>query len=557
MNKKMLPIGISDFKTLIERNYYYADKSLLIKELLDSGAAATLIPRPRRFGKTLNLSLLQYFFEKTDESNAHLFKDMAIAKHSKCMEHQGKYPVIFMTFKDVKVSSWSECWDAIKKIISAEFKRHDYLLESNIFKGNEKVSFQEICNETAQLVHYSSSLVDLSAYLIRFYKQKPIILIDEYDAPIHAGYLNNYYDQVVGFIRNFLSGGLKDNSNLQFAVMTGILRIAKESIFSGLNNLKVCSLRDERYSDKFGLTEAEVKKIVETYHPTIALDDVRDWYDGYMSGSIKMYNPWSIINFADTGNLDPYWVNTSDNVLIKQIIASSSVTFKKDCELLLAGKAVKQEIRDDVAFPEIKTNAETLWSFLFLCGYVTFDTVIREDVSRFSHFSIPNKEVFYLYRTIIKKWLEEALSLATYQLMLSHLTSGNTVDFKKMFKRFAQESLSSFDVGGKEPEKFYHALVLGMFANLHTTHIIKSNRESGFGRYDVMLIPHDKTKHGIVIEFKKVDIDDNETLETAAQNALKQIADKKYVTELETLCIKQIIKLAIVFEGKDVLVLEG
>jgi len=555
MNKKKLPIGISDFKKLIEGDYYYIDKSLLIKELLDSGTAATLIPRPRRFGKTLNLSMIRYFFEKTEESNVHLFKDLAIAKYSQCMEHQGRYPVIFLTFKDVKVDTWEKCWNAIKKNISAEFKRHDYLLLGNIFKSNEKHLFQKICDGSAQLIDYSFALLNLSEYLARFYKQSPIILIDEYDAPIHAGYLNNYYKDVIEFLRNFLSGGLKDNSNLAFGMLTGILRVSKENIFSGLNNLEICSLIHDSYADKFGLIEAEVKTIVSMYQPNTNIDDVRAWYDGYNIGKVKIYNPWSIINFAKMGRTIPYWINTSDNAIVKSIISGSSARDKERIESLMNGIKITININENIVFQELSNRPETLWNFLLFTGYLTFENLRQEDLFEYADLCIPNNEVKSLYKSIILDWFSTTIGMDLYQLMLMQLTSGNTDDFKENFYNIVEQSLSTFDVGGKEPEKFYHALVLGMLASLNVTHAIKSNRESGFGRYDVMLIPHDKNKLGIIIEFKKVK--KGETLKSSAQNALKQIEDKKYATELEAFGIKQIVKLAIVFKGKAVLVLEG
>ena len=555
--KQKLPIGISDFKILREGGYYYIDKSLLIKELLDGGSAATLIPRPRRFGKTLNLSMLRYFFEKTQQSNAHLFKDLEIAKHADCMAHQGQYPVIFLTFKDVKVASWDKCWEAIKKNISNEFNRHDYLLTSTIFKSNEKDIFQEICNGSAQLIDYSSALINLSEYLARYHNKRTIILIDEYDAPIHAGFLNNYYTDVIEFLRNFLSGGLKDNSNLAFGMLTGILRVSKENIFSGLNNLKVCSLLSKSYDNKFGLVQEEVEQIVSLFQPGYAMDDIRAWYDGYNIGNAKIYNPWSILNFVDTGNLASHWVNTSDNAFIKSIIANASADAKEEIEQLMIGQRLSKRVDENIIFQDIEKKPDALWNFLLFTGYLTFGSYGLKGVTPYADFFIPNNEILYLYQSIIHGWFGEHINTKNYQQMLNQLISGNAIEFQKLFKRFVLESLSAFDVGGNEPEKFYHALVLGMLVSLHETHTIKSNRESGLGRYDVMLIPHDTNKYGIIIEFKKVDDYENETLETAAQNALKQIEDKKYATELEQLGIMHMVKLAIVFEGKETLVVEG
>ena len=555
--KQKLPIGISDFKKLIEGNYYYIDKSLLIKELLDGGTEATLIPRPRRFGKTLNLSMLRYFFEKTKQSNAHLFKDLEIAKHDSCMAGQGQYPVIFLTFKDVKVSNWNECWNTLKTLIIEECQRHRYVLEGDILDEHQKNTFKELLNQNAQTNIYANMLKNLSDILTHYYSKKTIILIDEYDAPIHAGYLNNYYKDVIEFMRNFLSGGLKDNSHLEFAVLSGILRVSRESIFSGLNNLEVCSMLSHAYDEKFGLVQEEVEAILKQYQPTCNINDIRAWYDGYNIGIAKIYNPWSILNFAKTGRLEPHWVNTSDNAIIQSIIANGSVDFKEDVEKLMSWKKLTKPINENIIFQEVDVSSNALWNFLFFTGYLTVNNICTKNFVMYADFFIPNNEIMSLYNSIIIEWFAQNVSLKNYQQMLTQLTNANTTEFKKIFKQFTQQSLSFFDVGGSEPEKFYHALVLGMLVSLHDTHAIKSNRESGLGRYDVMLIPHDKNKCGIIIEFKKIDVDENETLTTAAQNALKQIEDKKYATELEQLGITRILKLAIIFEGKETLVVEG
>jgi len=557
MNKKALSIGIVDFKEIIEENYYYVDKSLLIKELLDGGTKATLIPRPRRFGKTINLSMLKYFFEKTEKSNAHLFKDLAIVQHTDCMAHQGQSPVIFLTFKDVKVGTWDKCWEKIKKLISFEYGRHEYILETSILSVKEKEDFASIINEKDNQSLYENSVLNLSVYLTRYHNKQTIILIDEYDAPIHAGYLNNYYSQVIEFMRNFLSAGLKDNSNLAFGVLTGILRIAKESIFSGLNNLEVCSMLSEHYADKFGLLEDEVKNLIAYYCPTVDINEVRAWYDGYNVGTKRIYNPWSVINFAKNKKFDPYWVNTSDNALIKSIIAQSPRDAKEDIESLIAGKKISVQINENIVFQDMEKDACAIWNFFLFTGYLTCDNVRTEELIKYADVAVPNNEVMSLYKTIILDWFSKSVGLRSYQQMLAKLTSGDIENFKEYFYDVIERSLSLFDVSGKEPERFYHALVLGMLVSLDLTHIIKSNRESGVGRYDVMIIPRDVSKFGIIIEFKKVSKIRKETLATAAQNALKQIDDRKYASELEQLGIKKILKLAIVFEGKEVLVEQG
>jgi hypothetical protein len=564
--KKALPIGISDFKKIISEDYYFIDKSLFIKELLEYRSSVTLIPRPRRFGKTINLSMLQYFFEKpvpnpmeeTKNSNRALFNNLKISQYPDVMEHQGKYPVIFITFKDIKQSSWRDCYDKIKQIIGNEFRRHNYLLDSKILDEAQKQKFQAIIDCTASNASYENSLKDLSEYLAKYHNQKPIILIDEYDSPVHAAFIQNYYDSTISFFRGFLCGCLKDNSYLQFSVITGILRIAKESIFSGLNNLNVCTLLSPEYSDKFGLTESEVKKILEYYKITESVetvDKVKKWYDGYATLKVaNLYNPWSIINFVAKDNIfSDYWINTSSNDIVKDLVQAGGASLKIEFEKLLSSQTTTQEINETIVFQSLKSNTNTVWNFLLATGYLTFRRTWLDETRLKAELAIPNLEVKHFYETTILNWFLHESEGSDYTQMLARLTSGDVSEFKKIFKNLVLNCLSYFDASGKMQEKFYHALVLGMLVSLGKTHQIKSNRESGYGRYDIMLIPIDINKYGIVIEFKKVDPED-ETLETAADKALKQIEDKNYTAELESLGIKKILKLGIAFEGKKVLI---
>jgi len=568
-NKKSISVGISDFKMLVREGCYFIDKSLLIKELLGHKTAVTLIPRPRRFGKTLNISMLRYFFEKSgfqdsilksESSNRHLFKDLAIEKYPECMDHQGQYPVIWVTFKDVKTSTWELCYRGIQEIVASEFSRHRYLLDSEALDLLQKNNFAAILDKRADEILYRRALLNLSEYLAKHYQKRAILLIDEYDTPIHASFVNNYYAKSMEFFRDFFGAGLKDNSNLEFGFLTGILRIAKESIFSGINNLRVCSLTDDRYADKFGFLEQEVKTILDYFGLENSLDDVRRWYDGYQSGMHKVYNPWSIINLVDQkGKLQSYWVNTSDNMLIKTLLQQSGPGVKEDFELIIQGKAITKIINENVVMPEVYLDDNALWNFLFMSGYLTFENY-RADSSLEGQFlaelKTPNAEVAFVYNTQIQSWFGGSEdSFRVYQRMLQNLIVGNVDDFRELFEIFSLETISSFDIGGKKPEKFYHGLVLGMLASLRDTHEIKSNRESGWGRYDVSVIPKDKKQPGIIIEFKTVSRIKKETLETAAKDALKQIEDRQYEAELRVRGIKKIIKLGIAFEGKESLVL--
>ncbi len=555
--KKRLPIGLSDFKRLIEDNYYYIDKTMLVKEILDNGATVTLIPRPRRFGKTLNMSMLRYFFEKPVEDlpSTHIFNGLKITTHQDAMDLQGQYPVIFLSLKFTAPSTWESCLTLIKQLIADEFRRHKYLLDSDLLDVSQKQNYQNIIEGTANQDHYVLSLKTLSEYLEKYHKQKPIILIDEYDVPIHGGYMNGYYKEVVSFIKSFFGNGMKDNLHLNFAVITGVLRVAKESIFTGMNNLEVCDFPNHAYADKFGLLEDEVKEILKYYELEDNLDEVRDWYNGYTSGKFKVYNPWSIINLVKQGGkLVPYWVNTGSTDIIKDIIRTGTKDLKNDLNILMSGGKITKPLCHDIVYSEIFSNDDALWNFLFFTGYLTFqdDRMINNVLS--TDFFIPNQEIKTSYFTTISTWFKTD-STRIYNEILQNLIAGNVERFAELFTKFVMNSFSFFDVGGDEPERFYHAFVLGMVVSLSSTYEIRSNRESGTGYYDVMLIPKDRNKYGIIMEFKNVNTYRKETIEEAAQRAMDQIITKKYDTELHALGIKKIVQLGIAFEGKQVFIL--
>lgn len=547
---KKIPIGISDFEEIIEKKFYYVDKTLLIDSVLNAGSKAILVPRPRRFGKTLNMSMLQYFFEKKDGSKAHLFEKLAIHESPSCMQHQGHYPVIFLTFKALKHDTWIGCNNSLIGLIIQEYRRHIYVLQSDLLLASEKHDFNAILERNATSDVYESALKHLTHYLYKYYGVKPIILIDEYDTPIHAGYIHGYYNNIIMFMRNFLGEGLKDNNNLEFAVMTGILRVAKESIFSGLNNLQVCSLIDEPNSTMFGFTESEVATMLEYYSLSASTDQVRTWYNGYRIGSIKLYNPWSINNFVNNqGVIRTYWVNTSSNDLIRQLIATGAPEIKQEFEYLMTGTAVRKRINDNINFQQLESDTTTIWNFLLMSGYLTFDNLLLEDLLWYADVRIPNKEVMALFFDMITQWFGTS-SDSTYNQLLKNLVKGNIEEFKNHFYEFVESSFSVFDVTNKDPERFYHAFVLGMVASLQGQYDIKSNRESGFGRYDVILIPRDKSNFGVIFEFKKVNTRIHETLEQAADRAITQIKDKRYSTQLRDRGIANIIELGIAFKGK-------
>lgn len=554
---KKIPIGVSDFKEIIDENYYFIDKSLFIKEVIEDGSKVILIPRPRRFGKTINMSVLKYFFEKTYEDNSFLFKELNIYKHKNTMEKQGKYPVIYLTFKDEKYLHWKDCKSGIKFVIGSEFKRHDYLLESSVMNDEEKRIYKDIMNLKAEDIYYHKSLLSLTMYLWKYYKENAVILIDEYDVPIQSGYTSGYYEDVISFMRNFLSGGLKDNIYLEKGILTGILRVAKESIFSGLNNLNVCSILKNKYSSYFGFLEDEVESVLKYYKVEFKLDEIKNWYNGYVFGENVIYNPWSILNYVNNwqDGLQPYWINTSSNDLVKKLITKGGQQLKNELEDLIQSKNITKEINENIEMKEIDKSTENVWSFLLLSGYLKAVKKNRKADGRLvCDLAIPNLEVKYLYNEIIMSWFKENRNNDQFNLMLNSLIKGDIETFDDIFADYVNKSVSYFDIGD-ESESFYHAFVLGILVSLSDSYRVKSNRESGYGRYDIMIIPNDIEKIGIIIEFKKVNKRRKENLNTAAQNALNQIKNMNYKQELLELGVKNIIEIGIAFEGKNVMVL--
>ena len=553
---KNIPIGISDFKEIINEDYYYVDKTLLIKELHESTGSVILIPRPRRFGKTLNLSMVKYFFEKTEADTSALFAKTAIWQHEEYRKLQGTLPVISLTFKDVKEENWENCYKKLVSIISKTFEYHQAVLEKKLSE-HQRNYYRAIIERRADEVAYHESLSFLSKLLYEAYNEKVIILIDEYDAPIHAGYAHDYYKQVTQFMRSLLTSVLKDNTYLKRGILTGILRTAKEGIFSGLNNLKVYSLLNKTFQDKFGFTQQEVTQLVSDYDLSESLPEIQEWYNGYTFGSMRMYNPWSLLMcMSEEGALLPYWVNTSDNQIIKKIIASSGVEVKTDLELLLDDQAITKVIDETLLFPGIENNAQAVWSLLLFSGYLTFTSCDLKEGIISCNLIIPNKEIRLLYRMLIKDIFQATLKTEINKQLLQALKQGDVALFSQLLQEFVINSISMFDLPNDEPEKSYHLFVLGLLVTLLDTYYVKSNRESGYGRYDIMLIPHDKNQFGFIVEFKKVSTYLKETLEIAAQRALEQVITKEYAAELKALGIKKIKALGIAFQGKNILVLD-
>ncbi|MGL5615118.1 MAG: AAA family ATPase [Sarcina sp.] len=555
---KRISLGTSDFKEIIDNNYYFIDKTLIIKEFLEDSGKIILLPRPRRFGKTFNISIIKYFLENSKEDMSYLFKGTKIEKDSEIMEKQGSYPIIYMSFKDERHNNFDIFIESMRKQISSIYKKF-YFLENSLSFQSDKRYFERILDENSTIQDLEISLFKLSEYLNTYFNKKIIILIDEYDTPIHHSHFASYYDDMIGFMRNFLSSALKDNINLEKAMLTGILRIAKESIFSGLNNLSVYSLLSNQYSDKFGFTEKETFELLNYYKLENKINDFKNWYNGYLFGNTVIYNPWSVLSYINQSEREfiPYWINTSENSIIKTLLAEGSEEIKVSLETLYNGGYIESEINEDIVMSDLSTGKNNLWSFLLLSGYLK---PIEKNLIRHKFIyklAIPNYEITYLYESIIEKWFSESLIESEYNNMLKALTMGDIKNFSKLFKRSVLTSFSYFDVKGKDPEKVYHAFVLGMLISLNGTHEVRSNRESGIGRYDVVVLPKNINKPGIIFEFKRYDKDDDESIDEIIDEALLQIEEMKYDTELKARGIKNIIKLAVIFNGKEVHIKQG
>lgn len=559
-SQKNIQVGTSDFKTLIEGNSYFVDKSLLIKEFIENGAPIILTPRPRRFGKTLNLSMLRYFFDiRTKEETKELFKDLKIEAEKEIMKLQGEYPVIFITFKNEKYLSYEDFKDGLMFLMSTLYNEHDYLLESDKLSNIDKQDYLEMMEKKASIAALCNGISSLMRYMNKHYGRKVMLFIDEYDVPIQEGYIRGYYDNMIVLIRNLLTAALKDNPYVEKSLITGILRVAKESIFSGLNNLEVNTILRYNFNDKFGFTENEVMDLVNYYEDRENIESIKKWYNGYVFGGEVVYNPWSVLNYLKNvkEGFMPYWINSSSNDLIKRILIKGDKNIKVELEELIAGNSINKQIDDTIVMAEVEDSNQNIWSFLTMSGYLK--PVKTENIEGILHceLKIPNKEVSIFYKKLIEKWFQETITNQKYELMLNMLITGEIEIFAGLFEEFVLNNLSYFDASGKEPEKVYHAFVLGMLVSLSENYEVKSNKESGYGRYDVMIIPKDVAKLGIIIEFKKIDEFLKLNIDEGTEAALKQIEEMKYEQELVQRGVKNIIKLAVVFKGKEVKITQG
>ncbi len=547
--KKPLPIGVSDFK-VATTNYYYVDKTLMIRDFLDKKPMVSLFTRPRRFGKTLNMDMLRVFFEKTPEDTSVYFKDKQIWQCGDFYtQHQGQYPVIFLTFKDVKSMTWDETFQKIRRLISLEFMRHSELETSSILSSYEKEQYHLLAGDTADDVDCQMGLHLLSLLLHKHYGEKCIIIIDEYDTPIQQGHSCNFYSEIVNFMRNFFSGGLKDNPHLAFGFLTGILRVAKESIFSGMNNLKTYSILDDGYGSYFGFTTEEIEDMLQYYGKENNYDEICDWYDGYRFGNTEIFNPWSVINYiSDDCFPKAFWQSTGSNDIIGEIIFTATPEITEDLYKLLCGEKITTYIDTSVIYPEVQNNPYSIYSFLLVAGYLKVANIYPQNDGNFMcDVAIPNKEIAYVYeKEVLNRTNQNNLSISISQAIFSQ----DTQKLQALLEDFMIKSISSIDGAN---EGFYHGMMLGLCAILGNRYKIRSNRESGLGRFDIELMPLAKEIPGFIFEFKHTK-DEHADLTALADIALHQINDKKYDTELRNNGVKSVIKIGIAFRGKSAVV---
>lgn len=547
-----LPVGVSDYR-LASTEYYYIDKTMMLKDFIDERPMVTLFTRPRRFGKTLNMDMLRTFFEKTNEDTSKYFKDKKIWEQGEYYRSfQSKYPVIFITLKDVKHNSWDNTFANIGSIISSEYCRHSDLSKSPKLDKKQKDFYDKMVSEKFSAVDLERSLLYLSEMLKKHYGEGAVIIIDEYDTPIQSGHTSGFYDDVIAFMRNLLSGCFKDNKSLAFGFLTGILRVAKESIFSGLNNLTINSVLDNKYSEYFGFTANEVKEMAAYYSAPDKFDEVCEWYDGYRFGKTDIFNPWSVINYF-SNDCEPraFWLSTGSNDIIGEIIKEADNEIYERLSSLVNGGSFTTYIDTSVIYPQIKNNPSSIYSFLLMAGYLK---VVKSSVSISGDFmcevALPNKEISLVYRKEILQKLENLIPQATAIAVEEAIFSGNGEKLRDIISNFLIQSVSAFDAAG---ENFYHGFMLGVCA-LFGNSYVTSNRESGDGRYDIALSPKVNNLPGIIIELKAEKNCNENELQELAKTALKQINDKKYDTELKSKGVKTIYKYGVAFSGKHVAV---
>ena len=556
--KKKLPIGISNFKEIIEDEYYYFDKTEFIENLFEEVSKIKLFTRPRRFGKTLNMSMIKYFFDiENKNENKKLFENLKISENE-YFEKQGTAPVISISFRNYDESSWGNGFEMIKNTISDLYDEFEFVKEN--LSARKKEKYDSILFNRATEATWKLSLLDLTKYLYEYYGRKVVVLIDEYDQPIIDSYVKGYYQEAISFFKTFYGVVLKDNNYLEMGIMTGILRVAKENIFSGLNNLRVHTILDNRFTEYFGITESEIEKARKDFDLEFELQDVQKWYNGYLFGDIKVYNPWSIINFLNDEKLKPYWVNTSGNELIKLYLKKLKNEIFDDFSKLLNREEIYKRINENMTFSNLESNySKNIWNLFFHSGYLTLGKKIEDD--GMCYLKIPNEEILKMFSEMFIEIYFEDYEKFLY--MSNALREGNISEFEKHLKEVLLENVGIFDVSGIYREQFYHGLMLGIILILKNEYEITSNNFSGKGRYDLLLKPKnlEKRKEGIILELKVVNAMENlsedkifEKLENECDIALQQIEEKEYASVLKNSGVENVLKIGIAFFGKEVAV---
>ena len=554
MDRKKLPIGISDYKRVISEEYYYVDKTDFIRQIVEDGSLITLLPRPRRFGKTLNLSTLRYFFEKT-EGNVYrpLFKGKNIEGWKGFDKYQGKYPVILLTLKDCKADTFEETLIQIGIQMQQEFERHRYLLDDQLSEINREW-FDKILRLQTDNIILQNSLLLLSDLLTTHWGMPPLVLLDEYDTPIHVAFDKGYYDRMIGFMRNFMSLVFKDNTDIFRGVITGILRVSKESIFSGLNNIDVDTILENPMSTSFGFTQEETDRMLDDYSFGSHKEEVKEWYNGYLFGGKTIYNPWSVLSYINKdGILAPYWVNTGSDVLLRHLLADGPAQIRDGVEALIQGDPVRSVINDKLAFPDLLAKPANIWSFMLFSGYLkASDPVLLPNNLTEYKLDVPNREVSTVFETIIQSWIDGGpVKNDRLERMLQALDENNMPIFQRLLNDFVVNTLSYYDTSGRDPEKVYQAFLLGMLVS-SGAYEVSSNRESGLGRYDILMRPRNIQKRGIIMELKLYDPMFDKSVDDVLASALGQIEEKQYAATLHAAGVTDILKMAITFDGKRV-----
>jgi hypothetical protein len=555
MSKFRAPIGISDFKTLRESAAYYVDKTQFVARVVDEGAQVLLFARPRRFGKTLNMSALRYFLEKTGEERAWMFEDLAVWRAPEARQHFQRHPMVFLSFKDAKERNWPDAFYAIRLLVAEAFKRHRHLLDDPGLTPEDRDAFQTILRAQGDAPLYATALRALSEHLARHHGERVAILIDEYDTPILAGHARGYFDEVVTFFRGFLSAGFKDNPSLFKGVLTGVLRIAKESIFSGLNNLEVHTVLSRQYSTAFGFTQEEVDALCNVLGVDGARDQIRAWYDGYLFAGSTIYNPWSVLSYAKNheDGCRPYWVSTGSEDVLRELVLDKGQVVAEEMQSLLGGRAIDKPVEEHVTLREVAERPEAVWSLLLMSGYLTCRRTWLDAGQVRGELAVPNVEVRYAFQHGVSTWVEAGLGGSERVDALARaMLAGNDKVFGRLLSDLVLKVLSYHDTGGREPERVFQAFVLGMLVHLEGRFEVRSNRESGEGRYDVAVLPKQAGQPGVVVEIKQVDETEGETVEQALETALRQIRERGYTAELEARGATPILEYGVVFDGKRV-----